>query len=209
MVIAGPLESDVMAMRSAAVLPAASLAVTVITFVPGCKATLGIDHEIVPVATPLPPLLFDQLTCDTATLSDAEPPSATAADVVENVAPAAGNVMSTAGATPSVRVTVSTSVPISPAASWAVTVITVEPISSAMLATVHAVVPEAMPDAPLSVTQLTCVTPNASLAVPPSANVADDVEKVVPAVGVAIETAGAAPSVIVTVTGALVALPAA
>jgi hypothetical protein len=44
-------------------------------------------------------LLFDQFTCDTPTLSDAEPLSATVADEVENAAPAAGDVMSTAGGT--------------------------------------------------------------------------------------------------------------
>ena len=55
--------------------------------------------------------------------------------------------------------------------------IAVEPTSSARLATVQDVVPDATPEAPLSVDQLTCVTPNASLAVPPSASVADDVEK--------------------------------
>jgi len=130
-------------------------------------------------------------------------------DVVEKVAPAAGDVMSTVGATPSVRVTVRTSVPTRPAASRAVTVITVAPTSSGMLVAVHAVVPEATPDAPLSVDQLTCVTPNASLAVPPSASVADAVEKVVAAVGVAIEIVGAVPSVMVTVAAALPALPAA
>ena len=31
-------------------------------------------HELVPLAVPLPPRLFDQATCVTPTLSEAEPP---------------------------------------------------------------------------------------------------------------------------------------
>ncbi len=55
-----------------AVLPAASRAVTVITFVPARNATLA-DQLVVPDAVPLPPALLVQVTCVTPTLSEAAP----------------------------------------------------------------------------------------------------------------------------------------
>ena len=42
--------------------PAASVAVTVIMFVPPCRGTLAV-HETVPLAGPPPPRLLDQVTC--------------------------------------------------------------------------------------------------------------------------------------------------
>ena len=129
--------------------------------------------------------------------------------VVENVLAATGAVIAMVGTTPSVRVTVMTLVPAFAAASFAVTVITLTPISSATLATDQAVVPAAAPAPPRSLAQLTCVTPNASLAVPPSAMVAAAVLKVAAAVGVAIATTGAVPSDIVTVRLSDFVLPAA
>jgi hypothetical protein len=86
--------------------------------------------------------------------------------VVESVVPA-GVAMEMVGSTPSPRVTVMTSVPAWPAASFAVTVITLTPDSSGTLAIDH--VPAAMPPAPappLSLVHVTCVTPNASEAEP-------------------------------------------
>ena len=62
-------------------------------------------------------------------------------------------------------VTVNVSVLVLPAASRAVTVSTFAPLKSATLA-LQLAVPVAVPDPPRSFTQLTCVTPTASLAVP-------------------------------------------
>src|SRR5436190_1247306 len=208
MVIVGALPSDVMVMRSEDVLPAASLAVTVMTLAPVCSARPCADHDVVPEAMPLPPRSFDHRTSVTPKTSDAVPPSVSVAAVVVSVSAAVGAVIAIDGATASVSVMVRTSVATLPAASLAVTVMTLAPGCKETLATDHAVVPVATPLPPLSLDQLTCDTPNASLAVPPSASVADVVEKVVAAVGVAIEIVGAVPSVIVTVTAALLALPA-
>ena len=84
------------------VLPAASRAVTVSTFEPDCSTIPFTDQLVVPVALPLPPRLFDQLTCVTPTLSDAVPPSASGVEVTVSVAPLVGLEMLTAGATVSV-----------------------------------------------------------------------------------------------------------
>lgn len=54
-------------------LPAASCAVTVIKFVPPCKATPVMFHAVVPLAVPPPPPLLLQVTCVTPTLSLAVP----------------------------------------------------------------------------------------------------------------------------------------
>ncbi|PYM68547.1 MAG: hypothetical protein DME11_00055, partial [Candidatus Rokuibacteriota bacterium] len=56
---------------SVAVLPAASVAVTVSTFVPGCRTIPLAVQLVVPVAVPLPPALFVHVTWVTPTLSDA------------------------------------------------------------------------------------------------------------------------------------------
>jgi hypothetical protein len=104
--------------------------VTVITLLPlesGIPDTL---QFVVPVATPLAPRSLAHLTCDTPTLSDAEPPRAIDDEVVEKVVPvvgvpidAVGGVVSPAGAvmahvngcdaaiTPSVTLTVTEYVP--------------------------------------------------------------------------------------------------
>ena len=55
-------------------MPAASVAVTVMRFDPVCSPIEGTLHVVVPDAVPLPPLLFDQLTDATPTLSAAVPP---------------------------------------------------------------------------------------------------------------------------------------
>ena len=56
-------------------LPAASFAVTVTTFVPGCRTIPLADQLVVPVAVPLPPRSLAQVTCVTPTLSAAVPPT--------------------------------------------------------------------------------------------------------------------------------------
>ena len=62
---------------SVAVLPAASRAVMVSTFVPVCRPIPLAVQLVVPVVVPVPPRLFAQLTCVTPTLSAAVPPSVT------------------------------------------------------------------------------------------------------------------------------------
>jgi hypothetical protein len=52
------------------------------TLVPVCRPIDDTAHDVVPAAEPLPPLLFDQLTDVTPTLSDDAPPS----DIFEPVA---------------------------------------------------------------------------------------------------------------------------
>ena len=56
------------------VFPAASRAVTVITFCPLKRAMEPTVQELVPVHVPLPPRLLDHDTWVTARLSEAEPP---------------------------------------------------------------------------------------------------------------------------------------
>ena len=59
--------------ESVLVLPAASLAVTVMTFWPLDRAMPVWLQLLVPLQAPLPPRLLDQLTAVTATLSEAVP----------------------------------------------------------------------------------------------------------------------------------------
>src|SRR5881392_1648437 len=69
------LVSYVTVSAAVAVLLAASCAVTVSTFGPGCSMIPLAVQVVVPVAVPLPPRLFTQVTCVTAVLSDAVPSS--------------------------------------------------------------------------------------------------------------------------------------
>ena len=55
------------------VLPAASLAVTVMTFCPLDRVMPDLLQLVVPLHDPLPPRLLDQLTLVTPTLSEALP----------------------------------------------------------------------------------------------------------------------------------------
>ena len=59
---------------SLAALPAASLAVTVMTFWPLDRAMALLLQVLVPLQVPLPPRLFVQRTEETALLSEAVPP---------------------------------------------------------------------------------------------------------------------------------------
>lgn len=56
-----------------AAFAAASLAVTVMTFTPDCNGTTAVQL-VVPLADPLPPRLFDQMSCVIPMLSVAAPP---------------------------------------------------------------------------------------------------------------------------------------
>src|ERR1035438_5715036 len=89
--------------------------------------------------------------------------------------------------------------PVLPAASRAVTVMTLAPLCSAILLIVQAVVPDAVPLPPRSLLQVTCVTPTLSLAVPPRLTVLLLVGYVGLLVGEVIVTVGAVVSGGVTV----------
>ena len=119
-----------MVITSVLVLLAASRAVTVMTLDPVLRATEAL-HDVVPLAVPLRPFrLLVQLTCVTPTLSEADPRIVTEDEFVVNVAALVGEVIVTTGAVVSgvFRVTVKVSVDVLPAASRAVTVMTLEPV---------------------------------------------------------------------------------
>ena len=186
------------------VLPAASRAITVSTFAPDCSAIPLTDQAAVPVAVPLPPRLFDQVTWVTPTLSAAVPPRFNGVVLVLKVVPLVGAVIVTVGGVVSgAYVTVSVSVFVLPAASRAVTVSTFAPDCSAIPFTDQAAVPVAVPLPPRLFDQVTCVTPTLSAAVPPRFNGVVLVLKVVPLVGAVIVTVGgvvSGPTLVVNTT---------
>ena len=137
------------------VLPAASRAVTVRTFAPGCREIPLADQLVVPVAVPLPPRSLDQVTWVTPTSSEAVPPRVTELLFVPYAALVVGAVMATVGAVVSVKVTVRVAVPVLPAASRAVTVKTFAPGWRATPVADQVVVPVAVPLPPRSLDQLT------------------------------------------------------
>src|SRR5688572_30450112 len=146
-------------------LPAASLAVMVMTLAPATSTTAGTDHSVVPVAVPNPPRLFCQVTCVTPLLSLALPPRASIALLVTNVPAVVGATTATAGACES-RVTDTVAEVLLPAASSATTVIRLTPGCRAALATLQVVVPAALPLPPRLLVHVTSVTPTSSLDVP-------------------------------------------
>src|SRR5438067_12482572 len=77
--------------------PAASRAVTVRRLAPAWRTMPLAVQLVVPVAVPLPPRVFAQVTCVTPTLSDAVPPSARDDVGVLYVEPAVGVVIATVG----------------------------------------------------------------------------------------------------------------
>jgi hypothetical protein len=82
-----------------------------------------------------------------------------------------------------------------PAASRARTVRTLFPAASATPTTLHAVVPEAVPEAPVAeFVHVTCVTAMLSEAPPPRFTMEEEVAYVGEAVGVVIVMLGAVPS---------------
>src|SRR5918994_1533508 len=97
---------------SVPLLPAASSAVTVITFVPADRTTRATLQLVVPLVKPVPPRLLAHVTDVTPRSSDDEPPRVRSGDVVEYVDDDVGPRMETTGAFVSggVYVTVSTSV---------------------------------------------------------------------------------------------------
>jgi hypothetical protein len=76
--------------ESVPALPAASIAVTVMTFAPDMSGTPERLQFAVPVATPLPPRSLDHRTCVTPTLSDAVPLIVIVAAVADQDVPVVG-----------------------------------------------------------------------------------------------------------------------
>ncbi len=77
--------------------PAASQAVTVRTFVPLWRVIPLTVQLVVPLAVPLPPRLFVQVTCATPTLSAAVPARFKGLLLVLKVAAVVGEVIATVG----------------------------------------------------------------------------------------------------------------
>src|SRR5439155_12359629 len=98
-----------------AVLPAASCAVTVSTFVPSWRAIPLAVQLVVPLAVPLPPRLLAHVTWVTPTLSDAVPPNVSGELLVLYVDAEVGAVMAMVGGRASTPVTARLAV-----AAWAV-----------------------------------------------------------------------------------------
>jgi hypothetical protein len=172
----GAVESlSVAAKLAVAVLPAASRAVTVMTFEPSTSRIPLTVQVVVPEAVPLPPRLLTHVTCVTPTLSLARPPRLSVEVPVVMAPLVVGDVMLTVGRVVSetvvVRVAVSVAVAVFPAASRAVTVTTFVPASSGIPAALQLAVPVAVPLPPRSLTHVTCVTPTLSDAVPPTVSV--------------------------------------
>ncbi|PYN53361.1 MAG: hypothetical protein DMD92_20390 [Candidatus Rokuibacteriota bacterium] len=172
-----------------AMFPAVSRAVTVRRLAPVWRTMPLAVQLVVPVAVPLPPRVFAQVTCVTPTLSDAVPPSARDDVGVLYVEPAVGVVIATVGSEAS-NVTVMLAVLVFPTASFAVTVSTLAPDCSTIPLAVQLVVPVAVPLPPRLFAQVTCVTPTLSDAVPPSARDDVGVLYVEPEVGVVIAIVG-------------------
>jgi hypothetical protein len=94
----GTMVSKVTLMFAAELLPAVSVAVTVMEFTPSVSGIMA-DQLIVPVAVPLPPVAaLDQVTSATATLSEAVPPRAMGPMLVAYVGDAVGALIEMAGA---------------------------------------------------------------------------------------------------------------
>ena len=79
------------------VLPALSVAMIVMMLLPGCSAMPGADQELVPLQVPLPPMLFDQVTCASPPESDADPDKLTVPELVRYVEFLVGELIETDG----------------------------------------------------------------------------------------------------------------
>src|SRR2546429_8762078 len=103
MVTVGGVVSTVTVSVAVAVLPAASCAVTVSTFVPSWRAIPLAVQLVVPLAVPLPPRLLAHVTWVTPTLSDAVPPSVRGELLVLYVDAVVGAVMAMVGGVVSLK----------------------------------------------------------------------------------------------------------
>ena len=115
---------------SVAVLPAASLAVTLITFCPLYRVMPVLLQDVVPLHVPLPPRSFDQETWVTPTVSEAAPAMFRVLLLVLQVEFDVGEVIVTVCAleTSGVEVNVRGALPVLSAASRAVTVMMFWPL---------------------------------------------------------------------------------
>jgi len=127
----------------AMVFPDASAAVIWKIFNPRCKIMPSTNQLLVPVAMPLPPRSFDQVTCVTALLSDTSPAILIAPVAVEKVGAAVGEVILRLGGVSSGGKYVIARVwlLVFPLASTAVNVRIFSPTSSAMPETIHEITP--------------------------------------------------------------------
>src|SRR5207253_8443235 len=112
----GVVSLNVTVKVSVAVLPAASRAVTVSPFAPGCGTIPLAVQLVVPVAVPLPPALFTHATWVTPTLSDAVPPSVRGVVLVLKVGLEVGEVTVSVGGVASAPMPVTIREKVSPSA---------------------------------------------------------------------------------------------
>src|SRR5579862_7330980 len=177
---------------------------TVIVLSPATSAIGATLHEVVPVTTPTAPLVvLTQVTLWTATLSEAVPERAIDVAGVTMEGKGVGPVILTVGGTVS-SVTVRTEgADMFPAMSVEVTVMTLGPLVSGMLA-VQEVVPVAVPVPPVpALDQDTEATDRLSAALPPRRIGAMLVKNVAPAVGAVIDTVGRVESSVTAITAVL------
>src|SRR5690348_13780904 len=91
-----PENEDVTVSKALDILPAASWAVRVICVVPDSGTPVMVQLEV-PVAVPVAPLSVAQVTCVTATSSDAVPPRLIVLPEAVKLPADVGEVMATAG----------------------------------------------------------------------------------------------------------------
>src|SRR5579862_3898287 len=202
--IVGATESWTTVIEVEVLFPAWSDAVTVIVLSPATSAIGATLHEVVPVTTPTAPLVvLTQVTLWTATLSEAVPERAIDVAGVTMEGKGVGPVILTVGGTVS-SVTVRTEgADMFPAMSVEVTVMTLGPLVSGMLA-VQEVVPVAVPVPPVpALDQDTEATDRLSAALPPRRIGAMLVKNVAPAVGAVIDTVGRVESSVTAITAVL------
>jgi hypothetical protein len=170
--------------------PAASDAVTVITFAPSWRTIPGALHVFTPEQVPLPPRSFVQVTFFTPTLSEAVPDMDCFRLFVVQVAPDVGYANVTVGFVTSPYVIVRFGGASCTDASVAVTVITFAPSWRAIPGALRVFTPEHVPFPPRSFVQVTLFTPTLSEAVPDIDCLRPFVVQVAPEVGYANFTVG-------------------
>jgi hypothetical protein len=189
-----PENEEVTASNALDALPAASRAVTVICVGPETGTPVMVQLEV-PVAVPLAPLSLAQVTCATATSSDAVPARLIVLPDAAKVPVEVGDVMAmTGGVESGVYVSASAVLDWFPVALRAVTVTRVVPLGKVSPGIVQLLDPVAKPVAPRSVSQVTWVMPALSNAVPLKLIELLVVVKLGPEVGDVMVTAGSAPA---------------
>ena len=153
------------------------------------------DHEVVPVAVPLPPALLVHVTeVKLPEPAAAVPLRVSGVVVVLNVGEPVGTVIAMVGGVAPVSVTVRVAEPCEPSESWTVAVITLEPGWSTIPDADQLVVPTAVPEPPALFDHVTAVSPPVpDVAVPPRVSGVVAVEKVGELVGIVIAMVGGVP----------------